>query len=119
MPIRRRALEDTARDSGCGFKVLPVALATALPYFDNMHRFFPALARRHGYGVREIMVNDRPRVHGLSKYGFFDRAAVSLLDLIGVYWLIRRYSDRGEIEEVERIARAAEIRPAASYGLRA
>ena len=47
--VRRRALKDTARDSGCGFKVLPAALATALPYFDNMHRFLPALARRHGY----------------------------------------------------------------------
>ncbi len=116
--VRRRALKDTARDSGCGFKVLPASLATALPYFDNMHRFLPALARRHGYGVREIMVNDRPRVHGLSKYGFFDRAAVSFLDLVGVYWLVRRYSDRGEIEELS-LAHGAEIGPAPTYGLRA
>ena len=116
--VRRRALKDTARDSGCGFKVLPAALAKALPYFDNMHRFLPALARRHGYGVREILVNDRPRMHGLSKYGFFDRAAVSFLDLVGVYWLVRRHSDRGEIEELN-VARGAEIRPTPSYGLRA
>lgn len=106
--IRRRALRDTARDAGCGFKVLPAALATALPYFDNMHRFFPALARRHGYGVCEIMVNDRPRIHGSSKYGFFDRAIVSLLDLIGVYWLIRRYSPRGDIAELS-VERPQEI----------
>lgn len=104
--IRRRALKDTARDAGCGFKVLPAALARSLPYFDNMHRFFPALARRHGYGVREIMVNDRPRAHGQSKYGFFDRAIVSILDLIGVFWLIRRYSDRGTIQEVSARGRA-------------
>jgi glycosyltransferase involved in cell wall biosynthesis len=98
--IRRRALRDTSKDSGCGFKVLPADLARAFPYFDNMHRFFPALARRHGYDVREVSINDRPRVHGTSKYGFFDRAAVALLDLTGVYWLIRRYSPRGEIEEL-------------------
>ena len=120
--IRRLALKDTARDSGCGFKVLPAALATALPYFDNMHRFLPALARRHGYGVREIMVNDRPRAHGRSKYGFFDRAAVALLDLIGVCWLVRRYSDRGGVTELSG-ARQADVvaRPAAAraYGLRA
>ena len=116
--VRRRALKDTARDSGCGFKVLPTALATALPYFDNMHRFLPALARRHGYGVREILVNDRPRMHGLSKYGFFDRAVVSFLDLVGVYWLVRRYSDRGEITELN-LAHEAEIRSAPTYGLRA
>jgi dolichol-phosphate mannosyltransferase len=116
--VRRRALKDTARDSGCGFKVLPASLAKALPYFDNMHRFLPALARRHGYGVLEVLVNDRPRVHGLSKYGFFDRAVVSFLDLVGVYWLVRRHSDRGEITELSA-AREAEIRPAPTYGLRA
>ncbi len=118
--IRRLALKDTARDSGCGFKVLPAALATALPYFDNMHRFLPALAGRHGYGVREVMVGDRPRAHGLSKYGFFDRAAVALLDLIGVFWLVRRYSDRGSVTELSG-TRQPELRPAAAqtYGLRA
>lgn len=116
--VRRRALRDTARDSGCGFKVLPASLATALPYFDNMHRFLPALARRHGYGVREVLVNDRPRVHGTSKYGFFDRAAVSFLDLVGVYWLVRRHSDRGEVKE-HSVARDAGASPTQSYGLRA
>jgi dolichol-phosphate mannosyltransferase len=116
--IRRRALRDSARDAGCGFKVLPASLARALPYFDNMHRFFPALARRHGCDVREILVNDRPRVHGASKYGFFDRAIVSFLDLVGVYWLIRRYSDRGAIQEVGA-AREHDITAARNYGLRA
>jgi glycosyltransferase involved in cell wall biosynthesis len=117
--IRRRALRDTARDSGCGFKVLPAALAKALPYFDNMHRFLPALAGRHGYGVRETMVNDRPRVHGRSKYGFFDRAAVAALDLIGVFWLIRRYSDRGAVTELVQGHDSIEHEGARSYGLRA
>lgn len=114
--IRRRALRDTARDSGCGFKILPVPLAKSLPYFDNMHRFLPALARRHGHDVHERIVNDRPRIHGKSKYGFFDRAAVALMDLIGVYWLIRRYSDRGAVSELS--AFREESRPAQSYGLR-
>jgi dolichol-phosphate mannosyltransferase len=121
--IRQFALKDTARDSGCGFKVLPAALAKELPYFDNMHRFLPALARRHGHDVREIMVNDRPRAHGRSKYGFFDRAAVALLDLIGVFWLVRRYSDRGGVTELgaARPVADAAVRPAAvrTYGLRA
>lgn len=99
-PIRRAMLRDTARDTGCGFKVMPAELARALPYFDNMHRFFPALARRHGFAVVERLVNDRPRTHGRSKYGFFDRAAVSFLDVVGVYWLIRRYSPRGPVTEL-------------------
>jgi glycosyltransferase involved in cell wall biosynthesis len=99
-PIRKGMLRDGCRDAGCGFKVIPRALALALPYFDNMHRFLPALARREGLAVREVPINDRARRHGASKYGFFDRAAVAFLDVIGMYWLMRRYSPRGDIAEV-------------------
>ena len=99
-PVRKFALRDGCRDSACGFKVIPRALAMSLPYFDNMHRFLPALARREGLEVHEVMVNDRARQHGASKYGFFDRAAVAFLDVVGMYWLMRRYSPRGEITEV-------------------
>ena len=70
-----------------------------LPYFDNMHRFLPALARRAGLEVLEERIEDRPRQHGVSKYGFFDRAAVAFLDVAGVFWLIRRYSDPGSTPE--------------------
>ena len=105
-PIRKFALRDGCRDSGCGFKVIPRALAVYLPYFDNMHRFLPALARREGLMVREVMVSDRARQHGASKYGFFDRAAVAFLDTVGMYWLMRRYSPRGEIAEVSQLGGA-------------
>ncbi len=103
-PIRKFLLRDGCRDSGCGFKVMPRALAVSLPYFDNMHRFLPALARREGLEVREVSVNDRARRHGASKYGFFDRAAVAFLDVVGMYWLMRRYSPRGQITETARRA---------------
>lgn len=99
-PIRKYMLRDGSRDAGCGFKVVPRTLALALPYFDNMHRFLPALARREGLSVREVPVNDRARQHGASKYGFFDRAAVAFLDVVGMYWLMRRYSPRGTVAEV-------------------
>eukprot|EP01133_Synstelium_polycarpum_P027121 gene27121-32669_t len=91
--IRKRLLRDNCRDAGCGFKVLPASVARGLPYFDNMHRFLPALSIRAGLTVVEVDVEDRPRLAGVSKYGFFDRAAVAFLDTVGVFWLIRRYSD--------------------------
>lgn len=99
--IRKRMLRDNCRDSGCGLKFMPAQFSRELPYFDNMHRFFPALARRHGLNVIEFDISDRPRQHGQSKYGFFDRAAVALLDLIGTYWLIRRYSNPGNVAETK------------------
>ncbi len=97
--VRRWLLRDDCRDSGCGVKVMPADFAKAAPYFDNMHRFLPALARRAGLDVLEEPIEDRPRKHGDSKYGFFDRAAVAFLDVVGVFWLIRRYSDPGLVRE--------------------
>lgn len=97
--IRKRLLRDNCRDAGCGVKLMPRTFAEQLPYFDNMHRFFPALARRAGLDVVEHVIDDRPRRFGRSKYGFFDRAAVAFLDLVGVYWLIRRMSDPGTVTE--------------------
>ena len=97
--IRKRMLRDDCRDTACGLKLMPATFAKATPYFDNMHRFFPALARRAGLNVVEEMIDDRPRQHGASKYGFFDRASVALFDLFGVFWLVRRYSDPGEVAE--------------------
>ncbi len=106
--IRGWFLRDMSRDTGCGVKMMPRALTERLPYFDNMHRFLPALARRAGFDVIEHEIDDRPRQHGVSKFGFFDRAAVALLDLIGVYWLIRRYADPGAIRERESGADASD-----------
>lgn len=98
--VRRRLLKDDCRDAGCGFKILPASVAQSLPYFDNMHRFLPALSRRAGLPVIEVDVEDRPRLAGVSKYGFFDRAVVAFLDTVGVFWLIRRYSDPVRVVEM-------------------
>ena len=61
-----------------------------LPYFDHMHRFLPALFLRGGYMVESVEVNHRPRVRGKSKYGVHNRLWAGIVDLMGVYWLIRR-----------------------------
>ncbi|EJN05590.1 glycosyltransferase family 2 protein [Phyllobacterium sp. YR531] len=99
--VRKRLLKDDCRDAGCGFKILPTAAALHFPYFDNMHRFIPALSRRAGLPVIEVDIEDRPRLAGVSKYGFFDRAAVAFLDTVGVFWLIRRYSDPVQVTEMK------------------
>jgi dolichol-phosphate mannosyltransferase len=55
-----------------------------------MHRFLPALAMRAGARVVSVPVNHRPRLRGKSNYGTLDRLAVSVSDLLGVAWLLRR-----------------------------
>ena len=88
--VRRAVLRDDATDTGCGFKLIRTAAFRDLPFFASMHRFLPALVKRAGWDVREELVNDRPRWHGQSKYGFWGRLGAGLFDLVGMFWLVRR-----------------------------
>ena len=62
----------------------------AMPQFNHMHRFLPALMLRGGGLIESVQVNHRPRQHGASKYGVWNRLWVGLTDLFGVMWLARR-----------------------------
>ena len=88
--LRGRLLNDHTPDTGCGLKLIEREAFLRLPYFDHMHRFIPALIQRHQGAMRVHPVNHRPRNAGVSKYGNLDRALVGILDLFGVWWLIRR-----------------------------
>lgn len=88
--VRSAVLRDGTRDTGCGLKAFRRDLFLTLPYFDGLHRFLPALVRREGYEVGYVDVVDRPRGAGQSNYGMWDRLWVGILDLAGVWWLIRR-----------------------------
>lgn len=88
--IRRRFTGDTVRDTGCSLKVMRRELLLELPRFKNMHRYLPALMQARGADVAEASVNHRPRAHGQSKYGTWDRAVAGAWDLIGVRWLLAR-----------------------------
>ena len=71
--VRSAILHDGTRDTGCGLKAFRREVFLALPYFDGLHRFLPALVRREGYDIAYVDVIDRPRHSGVSNYGFFDR----------------------------------------------
>ncbi|MCC7017533.1 MAG: glycosyltransferase family 2 protein [Rhodospirillales bacterium] len=88
--VRARVLGDGTPDTGCGLKVFARAAFLALPAFDHMHRFLPALMLRAGGRVHSIPVNHRPRRRGRSNYGTFDRLWTGIVDLFGVMWLGRR-----------------------------
>ena len=102
--VRRMALKDGTRDSGCGLKAFRRDVFLQLPMFDGLHRFLPALIRREGYDVAFIDVVDRERRHGKSNYGMMDRLMVGLLDLGGVWWLIRRRKHIPSASEVKNDA---------------
>lgn len=99
--VRGAILHDGTRDTGCGLKAFPREVFLALPYFDGLHRFLPALVRREGYDIAYVDVIDRPRHSGVSNYGFFDRLWIGILDLAGVWWLIRRKRATPVVTEVK------------------
>jgi dolichol-phosphate mannosyltransferase len=98
--VRSAILRDGTRDTGCGLKAFRRDLFLGLPYFDGLHRFLPALVRRDGYGVDYVDVIDRERRHGVSNYGMWDRLWVGILDLFGVWWLVRRRRTVPQVTEV-------------------
>ncbi|MEM1344561.1 MAG: glycosyltransferase family 2 protein [Pseudomonadota bacterium] len=88
--LRARLLHDDTRDSGCGLKAFPREVFLALPFFDHLHRYLPALVRREGYEIERIDVGHRARETGVSKYTNLGRALVGVTDLFGVWWLLHR-----------------------------
>jgi dolichol-phosphate mannosyltransferase len=88
--VRRRVLGDGTPDTGCGLKLFRREDFLALPYFDHLHRFLPALVIRHGGRVVSVPVNHRPRLRGQSHYGIGNRLFVGIVDMAGVLWLRRR-----------------------------
>ena len=72
-----------------------------------MHRFLPALVLRAGGKVVTVEVNHRSRWRGQSHYGTLDRLSAGIVDLCGVFWLMRRSLDLRTVD-----AGSARIDPA-------
>jgi uncharacterized protein YjhX (UPF0386 family) len=88
--VRSRFTRDGVHDTGCTLKVMRRECREALVPFYGMHRFIPALIKGMGYRITEMPVNHRPRVAGVSKYGFGNRAIKATMDMFAVRWLLSR-----------------------------
>ena len=62
--LRGWMLQDGTRDTGCGLKAFRRDAFLALPYFNHMHRYLPALFARDGWQVAHVDVSHRPRGAG-------------------------------------------------------
>jgi dolichol-phosphate mannosyltransferase len=87
---RKLALGADFADTGCALRAFRrESLAGVFP-FNGLHRFLPILVAGGGFRCREVPVNHRPRVAGVSKYGVWNRLGRGLHDLVGVGWYQRR-----------------------------
>ena len=88
--FRNWATGDRISDAGCTFRALRRKALREVLVFNGMHRFLPTMLRLQGYKVVEILVNHRPRVKGLSKYGVGNRVWRGLVDCFAMRWYRRR-----------------------------
>ena len=85
--VRRFILKDDCNDTACALKVFKKEDFLKINYFRNMHRFLPALFKIHKGVIYNVMVDDRERFAGKSKFNFHNRFWIGILDLIKV-WLL-------------------------------
>ena len=105
--VRSFLLRDKTRDTGCSLKMFRRQDYLALPYFNHMHRFLPALMMRERVLIDHVNVSHRPRERGVSKYGTLERLAAGIIDLMGVLWLQKRARPALTITEKEQTRDAA------------
>ena len=98
--LRAALLGDNTPDSACGIRVFARSTFLALPRFDHMHRFLPALVQRQGGKPVSVEVNHRKRSRGQSKYGIHNRLWAGIVDTLGVLWLQRR-NKQPVVSEIE------------------
>jgi len=94
--VLQRLFGHQLHDSGCALRVFHRAVVDRMLTFDGLHRFFSLVALIEGFSVVEVPVNHRPRVHGASKYGLFNRLFRTLRDLNGLLWYQSRRIPRAE-----------------------
>ncbi len=87
---RRMALSEDFADTGCALRVFKRGAIEGVFPFNGWHRFLPLLVHAAGLSTKEVPVNHRPRVAGVSKYGVWNRLGRGLFDLVGVAWYLRR-----------------------------
>lgn len=76
-------------DYGCSLKAYRARFLKSLPFYSEMHRFFPAIvATVLGAHVTEVKVRHYPRRAGQSKYGL-SRTFRVVADLVTVQFLAR------------------------------
>lgn len=86
--VLRSVFKSPFTDINCGFKIFRREVLTEMPLYGNNFRFLPLSAYYRGYKVSETPVNNRKRIHGVSKFGAA-KLFVGLLDMTTAYFVFK------------------------------
>ena len=73
--------------SDCYFAIYKKKCASSMKLYRGFQDFLPLLLKLEGYTFSEIPVEEYPRKHGVSKYGFWNRVFKGFFALLVVRWL--------------------------------
>lgn len=85
-------LKSPFKDINSPFKAIRRGLFNEISLYANNFRFFPLAAYYNGFRVTEIDVNNRPRLHGKSKFGI-GKVFIGIFDMLTAYF-IYRFADK-------------------------
>ncbi len=88
--VRKFILNDDCNDTACALKVFNKKDYLKINYFKNMHRFLPALFKMNEGRIFNVLVDDRKRFAGISKFNFNNRFWIGISDLFKVWLLINK-----------------------------
>lgn len=86
--ILKLILKSTYHDVNCGFKVMKRQVLDDIPLYGDNFRFLPILVHKEGFKTTEIPIIHHKRLHGTSKYGFFERFSI-FADILTMYFIYR------------------------------
>jgi dolichol-phosphate mannosyltransferase len=87
---RKKVLKVDFADTGCAMRVFRRTALNGIFPFNGLHRFLPVLMHGTGARTREVPINHRPRVAGVSKYGLNNRLWRGIADLFAMAWYQKR-----------------------------
>lgn len=88
--IVKRANKLEIHDFNCPFKAFRREVIDPTEVYGELYRFLPVIAKRKGFKLAEVKVENLPRIHGQSKYGF-ERFLRGFFDFLTMYFLTRYY----------------------------
>ena len=79
---RRILMGDRVHDVGCAIRAFKREAVAGVCFTRDEYRFFTYIVRKLGARVTDLVVTDRPRRYGVSKYNLRNRLPVGLQDIV-------------------------------------
>jgi glycosyltransferase involved in cell wall biosynthesis len=86
--VVQRANKLGIHDFNCPFKAFRRSVIDPDEVYGELYRFLPVIAKKKGFRIAEVKIENLPRVHGKSKYGL-ERFLRGFFDFLTMFFLTR------------------------------